>query len=162
MVRKKESKITSLVLTASILLLQCFDVPLGSVGLCEGSSISARLLYPFFHANIFHAALNCWCMLSVVFLFDVSVAGLLTAYAIAVSVPLGLFPCNTIPTVGLSGVCYALMGRVVFLVGARWKYNFYVLSYIAIGFLFPSLNGWLHLYCYIAGSFVGLLNKPLK
>ena len=33
--------------------------------------------------------------------------------------------------------------------------------YISVGFLFPLVNGWLHLYSYVAGLFVGVLNMPM-
>lgn len=162
MVRRKKAKTASLVLTGLILLLQCFDVSVNAVGLCGGSSISTRMLYSFFHANFFHAVFNCWCMLSVVFAYDISLVGLLTAYAIACTFPVDMVSPRALPTIGLSGVCYALMGRVAFSVSLKWEYRLYILSYLTVGFLFPAFNGWLHLYCYIVGLFVGYLNKPVR
>lgn len=162
MVRRKEAKIASLVLTVAVLLLQCLDVPLGNVGLSVDSPVYARFIYPFFHANMLHAAVNCWCLLSVVFIYDVSLASLALSYLVAVLYPIGFFSPDALPTVGLSGVCYTLMGRVAFCVRERWKYQLYVLSYIAVGFLLPGFNGCLHLYCYIAGLLVGFLNKPIR
>lgn len=162
MVRRKEAKIASLVLTVAVLLLQCLDVPLENVGLSGDSPVYARFLYPFFHANMLHAAINCWCLLSVVFIYDVSLAAMAVSYLVAVLYPIGFFSPDALPTVGLSGVCYTLMGRVAFCVRERWKYQLYMLSYIAVGFLLPGFNGCLHLYCYIAGLLVGFLNKPIR
>lgn len=161
MVRRKEAKTTALVLTAIILLIQCFNVPVESVGLYRDSSILGRMLYPFFHGNILHAAINGWCLLSVVFMYDISLTGLLISFVISACPPQCILS-QDVYTVGMSGMCFALMGRIAFSVKYRIKYQMHIVSYLLLGFLFPSVNGWLHLYCYIAGLLVGFLNMPIR
>ena len=89
---------------------------------------------------------------------------MLTAYLIAVTVPvnmLGSFLPFDNPTVGLSGVVYVLFGSISFEVLRRVYFQCWMLFYIAIGFLMPNTNAWLHLYCYLCGFMAALLNKPI-
>ena len=134
-----------------------FTCPVREVSLCGGCSFSARLLYPFFHAGVLHALLNAWSLLCVVFLTRISLSRLFAAYLVAVSFP---FACA--PTVGLSGVVFALLGRVAF-EGARPRvFILYSLAVVLLGFLFPKVNAVLHLYCYVAGLLVGFLDSPVR
>ena len=87
------------------------------------------------------------------------------AYVIAVTVPvdtLGSFINIASPTVGLSAVVFVLFGSISFEVVRKWYYQGWMLLYLVVGFLFPNTNAWLHLYCYLAGLLVALLNKPVK
>lgn len=168
MVREKNAKITTLALSAVILFIYLLGVDASNVGLYAGAPWYHRLLYHFAHASFLHALLNIWCLLCVVFKFDISIWVLIASLGIAASFPIdslcNLHPseCFTIPTIGLSGVCYALMGYVAFMVERKVYYHSWLAFYIAIGFLIPNVNGWVHLYCYIVGLIIGYLNKPIK
>ncbi len=87
------------------------------------------------------------------------------AYAIAVSFPVGsitsLFPLS-LPSVGLSGVIYALFGSISFEVRDKHSFQCWMLFYVAVGFFFPSVSATLHLYCYLCGLLVALLNRPIS
>lgn len=161
MVRREKAKISALVYVAVILLLCFVRVPPEEVGICRGCTVSARLLYPFFHAGFLHMAVNAWCLLSVVFIYDVPLRSIVGAYVIAVSFPAGLFAC-TVPTVGASGVVYALLGRLSFSVRRKLYWQAWWAFFIGIGFLFGGMNAWLHLYCYLLGVLVGFLNMPVR
>ena len=117
-------------------------------------------MYPFFHASFLHAAVNVWCLLSIVFIHDVSLWRLLAAYVAAVLVP--GFLLSDVPTVGLSCVCYFLLGSLLFEVERKMWFLFCMAIYIAVGFLLPSVNALVHLYGYLAGLMVGMLNAPLS
>lgn len=159
--KKKAGKISALIVAilVFILAIQCTQ-DWSAVGIYSGCGLSCRLLYPFYHANLLHAILNAWCLLSIVFIYDTSIWRLTLAYIIAVTIP-SLF-LSVIPTVGLSGVVFALFGSISFEVGRKLYYQLWMLAYLAIGFLFPNTNAWVHLYCYIVGLLVALLNKPVK
>ncbi|MBQ7462418.1 MAG: rhomboid family intramembrane serine protease [Bacteroidaceae bacterium] len=180
MVRGKETKTAALVLTA-ICLVAYVAMPLPllqKVGICEDCSILARFAYPFFHASFIHMAINCWCLLSVVFIYDTPRSYIIIAYIIAISFPVGTlsaivpdaFP-SAIPTVGLSGIDYALLGMVSFQVKRKLYYHAWILSFVFILLIFNHLcsfcgysvatpNNLLHIYCYVAGLLVGFLNSP--
>lgn len=159
MVRTKEAKTVSLILVVIVLVLACV-VPSGlNFGLAPGGSLAGRLAYPFLHANILHAALNCWCLLSLVFLYDLGLWYLVLGYLAAVSVPALLVPGLTL---GLSGVCFFLIGRCAFLVTRRLYYNFWAVAFMVLGFAFPNCAAWLHVYCYALGFLVGWLNSPVR
>ena len=67
-----------------------------------------------------------------------------------------------VPTVGLSGICFVLLGRFSYLVEHKVYYHSYIAAFILLGMLIPSVNGIIHLYCYIAGLLYGLLINPIK
>ncbi|MBQ8874692.1 MAG: rhomboid family intramembrane serine protease [Bacteroides sp.] len=159
--KKKTSKIAALVISALVFCLALQNVQdWHNVGIYQGCGFVCRLSYPFYHANLLHASLNAWCLLSVIFIYDTSLWRLAFAFASAVSVPSCCM--SSIPTVGLSGVVFALFGSISFEVQRKAYYQLWMLAYLAIGFFFPNTNAWVHLYCYMAGLGVALLNKPVK
>lgn len=162
MVRGKIEKSTALFLAGLILLLSLVYVPdWSAVGVFRGASLLSRLGYSFFHVSILHASLNAWCFLSIIFIYEVSWRRLLMAYLIAVCVPEFILSPSLYPTVGLSAVCFALFGLIAFSVSRKLYYHFCMTLYILLGFLLPFVNGWIHLYSYLAGLFVGFLVMPI-
>jgi hypothetical protein len=158
---KTIGKIVALLVAALIfiLTLQTID-DWASVGVSKGCEPFCRAVYPFFHANLLHAALNVWCLLSIVFIHDISIWRLLFSYGVAITIP-NLF-LYTSPTVGLSCVVFVLFGTISFEVARVLYYQIWMIVYLVLGFLFPTTNGWVHLYCYAAGFVFALLNKPIK
>jgi membrane associated rhomboid family serine protease len=157
---QKKTKVGTLVIVAIVLCILPFDVEWSSVGIYTGCDIWQRLLYSFFHANIVHALLNVWCLLSVVFLYRIKLWVLVAAFLIAMSVP--TFCLTSTPTVGLSGVVFALFAMLSFSVQRKLYYQSWMVFYLVMGFLMPNVNAYLHLYCYTIGFIVALLNKPIK
>ncbi len=158
---KKGCKVAALLITVVVVCLSLQETTdWSSVGIFDGCGLRSRLLYPFFHVSIIHALLNAWCMLSVVFIYNVSLSRLSFSYAVALSIP--GYCLSAIPTVGLSGLVFALFGSLSFEVKRRLYYQSWMAAYLAIGFLFPNTNAWVHLYCYIIGLVWALLNKPIK
>ena len=161
MVREKKAKTTSLIIALVILIGSLIYVPDWTViGVAKGCPFVARLGYSLFHVSIVHALVNAWCLLSIVLIYDISVWRLLTAYIVAVLVP--DFLLSDVPTVGLSCVCYTLLGSLIFDVKRKLNFQLCMALYIAVGFLFSSINVVIHIYGYLAGLIVGLLNAPLS
>lgn len=164
MVQEKVAKAFTLIIVAVAIVLSFFRFPFDSVGIYEDAPLVNRMVYPFFHASVLHAALNCWCLLSIVFIHDISVWRLLLAFVVAASFPAdtlsSLYP-EALPTVGLSGVCYALLGSLSFSVVRKVYYQVCILAAIGMGFFFPVVNNWLHVYCYLCGLVIAILNKPI-
>lgn len=166
---KKTAKITALIISIGVLCLTLMDnIDYTAVGIYAGCGTTSRLLYTFFHAGMVHAVINVWCLLSVVFIYDISLWRLLLSYSIAATIPIDtltqlITPHSSllIPSVGLSGLVFALFGSISFEVERKVYYQLWMIAYIIIGFLFPNTNAWLHLYCYLAGGIVALLNKPI-
>jgi len=159
MVRGEVQKAAALVYVAVAACLLLTGAAADDVGLRAGCSVRARLAYPLFHANVFHYAVNAWCLLTLVFGYRVPGRALLAAYAVAVTAP--AFGA-AVPTIGLSGVLYCLFGRLSFAVRRKWLWQAWWAAPLAIGFLLPQVNAWLHLYCYLCGVLLGLLNKPVR
>lgn len=159
--KKKAAKAISLLVSILVFCLSLQDISdWSAVGIFTGCGLGCRLSYPFYHVGIVHALLNAWCLLSVVFIYDISMLRLCLAYIIAVFIP--SICLSATPTVGLSGLVFALFGSISFEVGRKVYYQLWMLAYLIIGFLFPNTNAWVHLYCYLAGCAVALLNKPVN
>ena len=158
---KKAAKTTSIIASILVFCLSLQNIAdWTTVGIYSGCGLGCRLSYPFFHVGILHALLNAWCTLSVVFIYDISLFRLCLAYVIAVFVP--SYCLSDIPTVGLSGLVFVLFGSISFEVQRKAYYQLWMLAYLVAGFLFPNTNALVHLYCYMAGGAVALLNKPVK
>lgn len=165
MVRRKEAQVAALVYVTAAIVLRFVPVPVEAVGIFPGAPFVHRVLYPFFHASWLHCLVNCWCLLSIVFLYEISLPMLIGSFIVAASFPfngLSFLYASFLPTVGMSGVCYALLGRYSLLVRRKLYYQCWVLCFIGIGFIFPTSNAWLHLYCYAVGVLLSFLNKPLN
>lgn len=165
--KKKAAKAMSLLVSILVFCLSLQDMTdWYAVGIYTGCGLGCRMLYPFYHANVLHATLNAWCLLSVIFIYDISLWRLAFAYIIAISFPVDALACLGVevldPTVGLSGVVFALFGSISFEVQRKAYYQLWMLAYLVAGFLFPNTNALVHLYCYMAGGAVALLNKPVK
>ena len=159
--KTKIGKVSSLIIAIIVLCLSLQSThDWSAVGIYSGCRLSCRILYPFYHANIIHATLNAWCLLSIVFIYNITLWRLALAYTIAAFIP--SLCLSSIPTVGLSGIVFVLFGSLSFEVARKLYYQSWMLLYLAVGFFFPGTNAWVHLYCYMAGIIIALLNKPVK
>lgn len=165
--KKKAGKISALIISILVFCLALQNVDnWEAVGIYSGCRLTCRVVYPLYHANLLHALLNAWCLLSVVFIYDTSLWRLAFAYVIAISYPVDTLANLVVetldPTVGMSGLVFALFGSISFEVQRKAYYQLWMLAYLLVGFMFPNTNAWVHLYCYIVGLLVALLNKPVK
>lgn len=161
MEKKKTTQIATLIIAVIICIISLCNIDKWSaVGIYIDCPLHCRLLYPAFHANIIHAALNAWCLICISFYYDFTLWRLLITYLIAISIP--SFLLTNTPTVGLSGLVFALLGSISFEVQRRLYFQIWTISYIGIGFLLPNTNALLHLYCYAMGFTWATLNKPIK
>lgn len=161
MEEKKIAKAVALVISFAVLCLSLQNiVDWSAVGIYTGCGLICRMIYPLYHANLLHATLNTWCLLSVIFIYDISLWRLVLAYVIAIAIP--SFCLSDTPAVGLSGVVFVLFGSISFEVQRKAYYQLWMLVYLIIGFLSPNTSAWIHLYCYLVGCVVAILNKPIR
>lgn len=145
------TKWAALAIATAALVLSPFD----GAGIYPGCSWLARLSYPMFHVNLLHAFCNAWCLVSLVFLYDLHFRKVLTSYLIAVTIPsLVLTPT---PVVGMSGMCFALMGLTVFIVRRKVMLMGWISFFLAVGFFLPNIAAMVHVYCFAVGLAVGAL-----
>ena len=169
MVRGKKTKAAVLILGAVIIAVSCVQwlagIDVRDLGTTLGSPLSTRMTYHFFHASVLHAVLNVWCLLSLAFFYHVTATELVLSYCIASLYPVGwmhdVLGATAVPTVGLSAVCFALMGMVTYRVVRKRYYTACIVTLIGIGFLMPNVNAVIHLYAYLAALLVGLFTEPL-
>ncbi len=166
MLRRKKTKIAALLLSLAMFILLFTDVSPYDVGIYSHSqphphlayqAYWAHLAYHFFHANALHLFLNLWCFLSCVFLADISAGKLFAAYLIACTAP----ALSPVPTVGFSGVCFALLGFIMWQSSNKLRYNAYILASIVLplAFLPHAVNNLLHLYCYAVAVILGAFTQ---
>lgn len=148
-----QTKTAALVLSLALLILAFFNAPQQCV-LQPGCGITARLCYHFFHANVFHAICNIWCLLAIAFYYDIEDWELLLAFIIAASVPSW---CLTLKAIGFSGICFALMGIVFYKVARKRYYLSFIIPVVAAGFIIPGMAAGVHLYCFFIGITVSLV-----
>lgn len=106
------------------------------------------LLAPFFHTGWLHCLLNVWCLLGLVFACGARWRAMAVAWLAAAAFPYCL---QSLPTVGLSGVCWAIMGWLTPRVRRRGLWWLTVAAWTALGLIMPGVNAWLHLWCFAAG-----------
>lgn len=168
MLRRKKTKVAALLLSLAMLVLLFTDVSPYDVGLYVHTGTPycfhlayqpylSHFTYHFFHANALHLILNIWCFLSCVFLADASAGKLFAAYIIACTAP----ALSAVPTIGFSGVCFAMLGFIQWQSRNKLSYNVSVISCIVLPLLLlpHSVNSLLHAYCYIVAVIVGLLSQ---
>ncbi|MBD5173845.1 MAG: rhomboid family intramembrane serine protease [Bacteroidales bacterium] len=156
MVQRTTQTVPALTVAAVVLAIAAIPVTLTDWALSVRSGLYTRLTFHFFHASIFHALINCWCLLSVSIIYKVRSTRLIPAFIIA-----ALAPDFTIAghccVVGLSAVCFALIGIVLIENKCSLKSYFCVLFFIALGVPFPSVCVALHLYAFLCGILFGLI-----
>lgn len=168
MLRRKKTKVAALLLSLAMFILLFTDVSPYDVGIYAHACASqyshlayqpylSHFTYSFFHANALHLILNVWCFLSCVFLADISAGKLLAAYIIACTAPV----FSPVPTIGFSGVCFAMLGFIQWQSRNKLSYNVSVISCIVLPLLLlpHSVNSLLHAYCYASAIIVGLLSQ---
>lgn len=163
-----KTKTVILALALLTLILYWIPIPHSSIGIYTDAPWWGRWTYSLFHASIFHWLVNCWCLLSLVFYIEVSIRQLIYSYIIASLFPVAtlyvLFDAHilTTPTMGLSGVCYALIGMVTPQVARKREW----LTWLAVGFavscIFPLINQFVHLWGFILGLGIGYLTQCTK
>lgn len=161
MVREKIEKTTTVILVIIMITISGFYVPdWQNVGLHYNSTITARCIYSFLHVSVLHAVINSWCLLGLVFGYHIKTWQFVTAYIIAISAP--SFTIMSLPTVGLSVICFTLFGIITPTVYKPFKFVACVIPMLICGFFLPQVNAKIHLYGFITGIFVGILNMPIK
>ena len=158
MVPRKFEKSLSLALAAAVLILSATVRPSTELTLHYGCGLAARIAYSLFHGSVLHALLNAWCLLSIVFIHNISWCRLFAAWAIAISVPSVLL--SDTPVVGLSAVCFALLGMIFAIAARPWAFLLWLVPYFALGFAVPCIAGLLHLYAFTVGAAISLLTRP--
>lgn len=125
----------------------------GDVCLAPGAQWWRRVTYMFCHANVIHLGTNVWALLYIVFLFRVDMWMLLLGALSASLVPDALVG---VPTVGLSGVVFFLLGGITHTVGNKARYLSGNLSVILFGVLLPNIAWGVHLWCFVCGTIYSL------
>lgn len=156
---QKESigKVIGLVLVVIMFFTVLTKPDLSEVAISKDAHFHVRFLYHFFHVSLLHFFLNAWCFLSLLFYFRIRLTDLAVAYIIASLTPV----IGDIPTVGFSGVCYALMGILSLRVDKKVRFVLLTFVLIFIGTVSPLVNGKIHLWSYLAGMFYALLTEPI-
>lgn len=147
----------------AILILSYITIPYST--LATGTGINA-LLYHFAHANILHLTLNTISLILLIRSLH-RVAKTTHTLALAYTCATCAALCTTAPTVGASGIIYALLGmhtsahlshRLIFRAPKyRYQYIATIILSLLIGYIIPNISATIHTTSYI----LGLIGAPL-
>lgn len=122
------------------------------IGYADFSATLFHFIYPFFHANIFHLLGNVLCL----WLFRCQLH-ISAGYLIAVLCSF-LPTLVSEPTVGFSGVLFAVAGISWGNIGKFTLMCKKCAPFLLITLFIPHINALIHVYCLLAGYLYGLLN----
>lgn len=151
----RRTQIITLLLSAMMILITLLPssrICLQASSLHYHCPIRMVFMYQFLHANIFHCLANIWCLLIMLYAWNITLRRLLIAYLI--SVIFGIVIMNT-PNlqsiVGFSGVTYALAG-LYSITNNRKRDKRYILTILVTILLtafIPRMSVLTHLSCYL-------------
>ena len=145
-------------LYAGYIIIMCITLMgYDGMGLSDGCTLCQRISYPFFHQNVFHAAINLYVFHQCYRAIPCGMCHMVTFYLIAISYPF----LASVPIIGLSCFIYAYMGFIAPYVENKVRYNTIIFLYISIGIFIPCMAVGVHIYCYVLGLLWGYLNAPL-
>lgn len=146
-----------------ILILVYFiaGTPLWLAG-TEMPYIIRALSYSFFHANIFHLAVN---SLTICLLFKRKRKGLLTDLICAFIIAVIIYPLSLRPVIGFSNVLYAIIGLRTPPLSSNWWKTPQVLTFLIVTIamaVIPSISATTHIAAFILGILLAYLRRLIK
>ena len=117
-----------------------------AIGVYNGCQWYQHLTYQFFHASIFHLGANIYVMWFCTTRFALKQWQLLMCLIISMLTP----PIYTMPTIGASGIVYAMLGMINAIVLEKLRFASWIALYITISAFF-NCNWVIHLLCFILG-----------
>lgn len=133
------------------------------LGYTNKSGILSHFTYMFQHVNIIHLLLNSFSFIVVWIALQKHVKQLhiLPVFLIAFMVSFLHCASFTAPTVGVSGVIYAMMGILTLYIKNKNLVIFLlsVLASLGVSYFVPNSNFFVHLYCFVGGAVYGMLDK---
>ncbi len=143
-----------------ILVYSFFGLELGYT---DKSGILSHFTYMFQHINIIHLLLNSFSFIVVWIALQKHVKHLyiLPMFLIAFVASFLPYASFATPTVGVSGVVYAMMGILALYLRKKNLAIFLlsVLIALIISYFVPNSNFFIHLYCFLGGVVYGMFDK---
>lgn len=143
-----------------ILVYSFFGLELGYT---NNSGWLSHFTYMFQHSNIIHLLLNSFSFLVVWIALQrfVKQVYILPVFIIAFAASFLPYASYVEPTVGVSGVVYAMMGMFVLYLKNKGLVIFLlsVLITLIVSYFVPNSNFFLHLYCLVGGVVYGMFDK---
>ena len=125
----------------------------------EAPLMKRAALYPFFHASVWHLAVNA---LAVWTVFSPKREGkgreLLLSYLIALLV----YPLSLRPVIGFSSILFATLGQRTPSLSSRWWRTPPVILFIVLMFAmlaFPQLSGLTHIFSFALGMLIAACRR---
>lgn len=158
MLHGEKAKIEAFVYV-TLLFFYLLPIDVASVGVSTTSSWWSYAIFPLFHANFLHLLINCY---GFHLIYSSWLFGRKTLfYAFIISMLASTVCKSNIPTIGFSGVVYALLGfNGVYYRKLRYFLSIAVL--LAIGFFWSGTNGMLHLSCFVIAFAFAFIYKTVK
>lgn len=133
------------------------------LGYTNKSGILSHFTYMFQHVNIIHLLLNSFSFIVIWIALQKHVKQYLILPVFLIGFICSFLPCASFdtPTVGVSGVIYAIMGMFTLYIKNKALYIclLSVLISLVVSYFAPHTNFFIHLYCFVGGFIYGLLDK---
>lgn len=126
------------------------------IGYTNNSEWHTHILYMLAHANIFHLLGNLLCLWMIR-------GGLNLFSSVFIAFACSFLPAFTLePTMGFSGVIFAIVGSKWGAYGQLWNMCKKVLPFVLLTALIPNVNAAIHIYCLFGGYFIQYIIKQLR
>lgn len=157
---ENHKKTAVLIIVALTVAIQICPLQTSAYGISLTSPMWSRLVYHFFHASWLHLLLNAYVLLVLAFKLDLRMYELPLSYLIASIVPLC---CVTaMPTVGLSGMIYALLGMRTMRSSNPMAVIANIVLITALSVFMSHIAWKLHAFSYVCGLILSILVTPLQ
>lgn len=119
------------------------------------------ITYQWQHVNVFHLIGNLLSLTAIGFgYFRLPPLAVPAALVISVAVPLVYPSVFDVPTFGLSGIIFALLGMISIFAYRKLYYHAWIASFILFFHFFGHSNSLLHILTYITGIFYAWFVTP--
>lgn len=152
-------KTSVLIIVLAVIVLHVISPDISRYGVGIGSPAWTRLTYSFFHASWLHLLINIYVLLTLGFALDLRMGELVISYVLACAVP--SFCIGVLPTVGLSGMIYAMLGMRTMRNSNPGSVILNVVLITAASIFLSHIAWRLHAYCYCSGLLISVLSTPL-
>ena len=157
---ENNKKAAVLIIALAVIVLQIVVTDVSGYGLSVTSPLWTRLIYSFFHGSWFHLLLNVYVLLTLGFKLDLRMREIFISYILACAAP--SFCIGTLPTVGLSGMIYAIFGMRTMRNSNPGSMILNIVLITAVSMFLSHIAWRLHAYCYSCGLLISLLTTPLQ
>ena len=134
------------------------------LGYTDTSEWYTHITYMFQHSTLIHLCVNLFSFMVMWLYLQRYMKQLYIMPVFIIAFVASFLPYTSfiVPTVGVSGAIYAMMGMLMPFIYKNKNFYIYILSILivlVVSFINPNINFFIHLYCLVLGIAYGYLKK---